>query len=485
MYIGVDIGTSLTKAVAFDGTGREIDAESLSTSLLHPEPGRVEQDANEVFASVGTVVGRLADRLPGARSGAVELLALTGQGDGLWLLGADGRPTRTALSWMDGRAAGLIRDWEDRGIGDQVFRATGNTVFPGAQAALLSWLDTSAPAELDAAATAGYCKDMVFQRLTGERATDPSDASLPFGGGPGGYSATALKATGLEHRADLLPPVADGPPTAPLTAAGAALIGLPAGTPVSSGPFDLPACARGAGVVQPGDGLVTIGTTLACQVARAEVDTTGAPAGMTLATGGGAYLRAMPAMVGTAGLDWALRTTGTSIDRLEDLLAESPAGARGVHMLPYLAPSGERAPFVDPFARGEIAGLSLHHGPADVVRALCEGIAYAARHCLEAAGLSGELVLCGGGARSARWVEVFSAVTGLPVRLEPGAQVGAKGAVLAGLSALGKGVDEAAWTAAPATAPPPAALVEQYAEGYGRYLSRLEAARPMWAAAAR
>ncbi|MFW5417152.1 carbohydrate kinase [Nocardiopsis sp. CNT-189] len=481
MYIGVDIGTSLTKAVAFDADGREAGTESVATRLLHPAPGRVEQDADEVFASVGTVVGRLAARL----GEPVLLLALTGQGDGLWLLDDRGRPTRTALSWMDGRAAGLIRRWEASGVPGEVFRATGNTLFPGAPAALLAWLDAEDPGELDRAATAGYCKDMVFQRLTGVRATDPSDASLPFGGGPEGYSSAALRATGLEHRAGLLAPVHDGPPAAPLTAAGAEAVGLPAGTPVTSGPFDLPACARGSGVRRPGDGMVIIGTTLACQVAREKPQTAGEPSGMSLATGGGAFLRAMPAMVGTAGLDWALRTTGRSIGDLEGLLAASPPGARGVHMLPYLAPSGERAPFVDPFARGEIGGLSLHHGPADVVRALCEGIAYAARHCLEAAGLDGELVLCGGGSRSPQWVEVFSGVMGVPVTVKAGAQVGARGAVLAGLDAIGGPADEEAWTRTPRTAAPDPESVRLYEEGYLRYREHLEAVRPLWAGGAR
>src|SRR5690606_40529262 len=96
MYIGVDIGTSLTKAVAFDADAREAGTEAVSPRLPHPAAGRVEQDADEVFASVGSVVGRLTARL----SGPVRLLALTGQGDGLWLLDGQGRPTRPALSWM-------------------------------------------------------------------------------------------------------------------------------------------------------------------------------------------------------------------------------------------------------------------------------------------------------------------------------------------------------------------------------------------------
>ncbi|WP_017541091.1 MULTISPECIES: FGGY family carbohydrate kinase [Nocardiopsis] len=478
MDIGVDVGTSLTKAVAFDSQGREVDTASVPTALEHPAPGHVEQDAEAVVSSVGAVVRALASRL----AEPVRLVALTGQGDGLWLLDRDGRPVRRAMSWMDGRASGIITEWERSGAAAEVFAATGGALFPGAQAALLAWADRAEPGSLDRAATAAYCKDMVFQRLTGVRATDPSEASMPFGGSSEGYSASALHATGLEHRAGLLPPVHDGPPLAALDAAGAALTGLPQGTPVSSGPYDLPACARGAGVTRPGDGLLIVGTTLACQVARTSVETTGTRAGMSLATGAGDYLRAMPAMVGTASLDWALRLTGRPVEDLESLLEGSPPGANGLRVLPYLAPSGERAPFVSPYARGELDGLSLHHGPADVVRAVCEGIAYAARHCLEAAGLQGRLTLCGGGARSRAWVGVFSAVLGRPVALAPGAQAGARGAVLAGLRVLGEEADEAAWTGAPVSAEPPRELVEAYDEGFRRYLARLAASRPLWEA---
>ncbi|MCP2164521.1 xylulokinase [Goodfellowiella coeruleoviolacea] len=479
MYVGVDVGTSVTKAVAFAESGEQLDCEVVDTRLSHPSPGLVEQDTDEVVDSVGAVIRGLLDRV----REPVELLALTGQGDGLWLVDDQGRPVRPAVSWMDGRAAGTIREWTDSGVADAVFQANGNTLFPGCAAALLAHLDAHEPAALDRATTAAYCKDVVFQRLTGVRATDASDASLPFGDPAGGYSEAVLKATGLTHRADLLAPVRTPLPVGELHAAGAAATGLPVGTPVTSGPFDLPACARGAGVVHPGDGMLIIGTTLACQVASSTVDTSGAPAGMNLATGTpGRFLRAMPAMVGTASVDWVLRLTKSTVDDLPRLLAAAPPGARGVSVLPYFAPSGERAPFVDPFARGQFSGLTLQHDAADVVRAVCEGIAYAARHCLEAAGLSGALAVSGGGARSDAWLRVFADVLRRPLHIAQGTQVGARGAVVAGLAALGRPVDEAGWTGS-ARVVEPGAAADHYERGYQRYLDQLAAARPLWGAA--
>src|SRR5690606_21837369 len=156
---------------------------------------------------------------------------------------------RPALSWMDGRAADLLAEWTREGVTERVFRVNGSTLFPGAPAPLLAWLDRHEPAALDTAATAGYCKDAVFSRLTGVRATDPSDSSMPFGDGTGtGYSAEVLALTGLAHRRQLLAPIVAPVPVAPLRETGAELLGLPRELPVSAGPFDFPACAFGGGV---------------------------------------------------------------------------------------------------------------------------------------------------------------------------------------------------------------------------------------------
>src|SRR5207247_1768422 len=104
----------------------------------------------------------------------------------------------------------LVADWTVSGVLEAVFRRTGNALFPGCPGPLLAWLDRHQPERLDVAATAAYCKDMLFQRITGIRATDVSDASVPFlDPRTRDYSAEALAACGLTHRAGLLAPIAD------------------------------------------------------------------------------------------------------------------------------------------------------------------------------------------------------------------------------------------------------------------------------------
>ncbi|MFI9624738.1 FGGY family carbohydrate kinase [Streptomyces sp. NPDC052042] len=459
-YIGIDVGTSVVKAAAFGPDGRTLAVESRPVGLSI-RGGFVEQDMDEVYGAVREVLGALG-------SDGVAFAGLTGQGDGVWLVDAAGRPVRTAISWMDGRAHGFVDAWQESGVYKAVYRRTGSAMFPGCPGPLLAWLDRHDPASLDAAASASYCKDMVFQRLTGVRATDVSDASMPFlDPMTRRYSSDVVAALGLGRRAGLLAPVSDP------VATGA----LPSGVRVSNGPYDLPACALGAGVTRPGDGLLIIGTCLAALVATKRLDLDGEPAGLHISTDRpGHWLRAMPAMVGTAALDWVLATTGVRHGDVDRLLTATAPGANGVRVLPHFAPSGERAPFVEPRLRAELTGVSLETTPADLVRAVCEGIGFAARHCLDAAGLTGTLALCGGGTRSPAWTRLFADVLGRPVRIVEG-EVGARGAVLAAAHRFGAELDTAAWTAPTEVVEPDPARAAFYAKAYQDHLTRLADAR--------
>jgi len=255
------------------------------------------------------------------------------------------------------------------------------------------------------------------------------------------------------------------------------VLNLPAGTRLANGPYDLPACALGAGVTTPGDGLLIVGTCLASLVATTDLDLTGEPAGLYISTDRpGHWLRAMPAMVGTAALDWVLSTTGVHHEEVDGLLAGTPPGANGVRVLPYFAPSGERAPFVEPHLRAELTGVSLESTKGDLIRATCEGIGYAARHCLEAAGLTGSLAVCGGGTRSPAWMRLLADVLGRPLRVVEG-EVGARGAVLAAAERYGVALDAVAWTEPTAVVEPDAGRAAYYAKAYEDHLARLTEAR--------
>lgn len=472
--IGVDVGTTMTKAVAFDGDGAILAEESRPTQV-HRLPGnRYEQDTEQVVQSVQEVLAALT----GALDGAVEAVGVTGQGDGLWLVDDEGRGVRPAISWLDGRAAPVVEEWERSGRLEEIYRRTGSLVFSGASGPILAWLAQHEPEHLRRAATAAYCKDVVVQRLTGARMTDPSDASVPWKvPHSGDYDRGLLETCGLAGLEHLLAPVHDVPRST-LTTAAAEVTGLPVGTPVVAAPYDLVASALGAGVVTPGDGLLIVGTTLACQVVVDSVDTTGAPGGLTLSTwSADRWIRAMPAMVGTAALDWALALTGQDVTTLGDHLLASPRGANGVRVLPFLAESGERAPFKDPRACGRIDGIRLGTSTSDVLRAFCEAIAFSARHCFEAAGLTGDVVACGGGSTSGPWRQIFADVLGRPLRTTPGHQVGARGAASAARRAVG--LTDLPGLMGEEIQPDPEASAE-YDELYHRYVRDVARARENW-----
>lgn len=476
--LGIDVGTSLTKAVLVDGSGRLAAVEAAETGLRSPRPGWFEEDPDDVLDAVANVVSALIARTDVTPTA----IGITGQGDGLWLGDEAGRPVRPAVSWMDSRAAGILDGWEANGLLAYAFRRTGNVMFPGSAGPLLAWFAVHEPRSLDAASTAAYCKDLLMQRLTGVRATDASDASLPFlDPMTRTYDLDLVTRLGLGDRGSLLAPLHEPLPVGELLPEAAARLGLAPGTPVTCGPFDLPACAAGAGVSTTGDGMLIIGTTLACQVLTDALDLTGEPAGMTLATGTpGRWLRAMPAMVGSAALDWVLGLVGQQHATLDALLADSPIGARGLTCLPYFSPAGERAPFLAPHARARFDRLSLQTSGPDLVRAVCEAIAFAARQCFEAAGLRGEVWACGGGTGSTGWLQVFADVLARPVRLAPQPETGARGAVVSALRVLDSDVDTSVWTTSRRKVEPEEKNAERYADEYVRYCERVATARAEW-----
>ncbi len=480
MIVGVDIGTSITKAALIGRDGVTRTSASQPSTLRHLGGGRVEQDLENVLGSVSTVVRKVL----ATTDASVEAVAITGQGDGLWLRDDSGHATRAPISWLDARASDLVSQWGEGGaesVINRVFQLTGSGVFPGSHAALLAHLGKHEPESLERAVVAGYCVDAVIQRITGVITVDASDASLPFlDVTTRTYVDAALELCGVSAWRHLLASPAHPHAVHRLDANGAALFGLPEGTPVTGGPYDLQACGLGSGTTRLGEGTVVVGTTLSCQVLTddASVAPGSEPAGMWLCTPNpSTYLHVMPSMVGTASLDWTLNLIGERPEGLDRLLAASAAGASGVRALSFLSGSGERAPFVDPRARGQFTGLDLGTTRADLVRSMCEAIAYAARHCFDSLDFDSELAGCGGGLRSAGWAQIFADVVGRPLHLPTDELVGARGAALVAWGSLGAPVDIESWRAQRRVIEPRAKSVAAYETGYRDYLASLSVAR--------
>lgn len=434
----VDAGTSLVKAVAYDRDSREAAVARRAVEVQRPATGHAEQDMGAVWDAVAETLRDVRRRL----DGGVDMITITAQGDGCWLVDEAGQPVGPAALWSDGRNPAIVEAWQRDGTLERAFQINGSLSFPGLCNAILPWLREHEPARLERAHKALTCGGWIFHRLTGELAVDLSDASAPLLDiRKRAYSDELLALFDLEWARRLLPDIRDmAGRVSALSASAAEAVGLPAGLPVVIAPYDIVATAIGAGATAPGQACGILGTTLCTEVVTDRVDTDGPPSGFTIAMGiGDRYLRAFPTLSGTEVIDWAVRLLGGADPaELGALAARAPEGAGGIVFLPYLSPAGERAPFLDPHARGAFLGLTLEHRAEHVALAVMEGLSHVVRDCLAAAPVaSGELRLCGGGANSDLWCQLIADVTGVPTLRSVETELGAKGALITGLVATG------------------------------------------------
>lgn len=415
----VDAGTQSVRAVAFDDDGRVAGGASVATPVLRPGGARAEQDMEATWRAAAEAIRAVS------RGRRVAAVALTGQGDGCWLVDDRGRPTRPAVLWCDGRAAPVVERWRREGVLEEAHRRSGTLTFPGLANAVLAWGGPDAVASSAALLT---CNGWLTLRLTGTAIAEPSDAAAPFGDpATGGYAPELLELFGVAWAERLLPPVERGP--LEVSRAAAAELGLPAGTPVLPAPYDVPSTALGAGVLDDRRAFAVLGTTLCMgtvPAARGDcglwvplgIDDRRVAAYATLA--GGEVVDHVAALLGLAGAA-----------ELAALAEQAPPGSGGLLLLPYLSPAGERAPFLDGRARGTLVGLSFEHGREHVARAALEGLALAIGECLDRLGVpAAELRVCGGGAASEPWCRIIAGVTGREVVRLADEQVAARGAWL-------------------------------------------------------
>jgi erythritol kinase len=496
----------VVKAVAFDLAGGQIASASVLNRYDTGADGAATQPLERTWSDCVKAIRDLAGKVEGlARRTAA--IAVTAQGDGTWLVGAGDTPVGDAWLWLDARAAPAVeRLSRERGERAR-FEATGTGLNTCQQGAQMAQIERTTPERLDRAETVLHCKDWLFLKLTGVRATDPSEASWTFGNfRTRRYDDGVIDALGLSRRRGLLPEIVDGTETAlPLTPAAAAATGLLAGTPVSLGYVDMVMTALGAGV-HTGDAhaaCTVIGSTGVHLVSK-PVEA------VTLNAEGTGYVMALPVpghvaqmqtnLAAALNIDWALRLAadlmaGTGhavafsdlVSRIEPWLAASKPGAVLYH--PYISEAGERGPFINANARAGFVGLSSGHRFPDLLRAVVEGLGFAARDCYAAMGdLPADLRLTGGAARSPSLRAVLAGAVQAPVRVSSREEAGAAGAAMMAAVAIGayRTMDDciAGWVTpllGPAEAPDPA-LVRLYDRLFPAYVTARGALAPVWEA---
>lgn len=508
LLIGIDAGTSVIKAVAFDLAGRQVAAASMPNTYVSGADGSAVQSLARTWADSAAALRRLGEKIEGLAS-RTAAIAVTAQGDGTWLVGRNDEPVADAWIWLDARAAPTVTHLDHGAMNRARFEATGTGLNTCQQGSQMAHMDRHFPELLDRAEVVLHCKDWLYLNLTGVRVTDPSEASFTFGNFRNRrYDDTVIDALALGHRRRLLPEIVDGTETThPLTAEAAKQAGLRAGIPVSLAYVDMAMTALGAGVYGGAEGAAcsTIGSTGVHMRARRVAD-------VHLNAEGTGYVIALPIpgvvtqvqtnMAATLNIDWVLKIaadvlaeTGHAVshrdlvNRIDGWLAASRPASIVYH--PYISEAGERGPFVDANARAGFVGLSYGHGYADMVRAVVEGLGMAMRDCYAAMGdMPAEVRLAGGASRSRSLRGVLSAAIDAPVRVSAREEAGAAGAAMMAAVAIGAYRDMDACVAEWVTPllsppePPDPALVAAYGRLFPAFTEARRGLVPAWASLA-
>ena len=490
-FLGLDVGTSGVKAVLVAPSGEVVASATSPLSLSTPRPGWAEQDPEAWWAGALACIQTVRRAQPNAPVAAV---GISGQMHSSVFLDRAGHVIRPALLWCDGRTTAECLEITERvGGEDRLRHLTCNAALEGFTLPKVLWLRRHEPDAYARLATLLLPKDYIRYRLTGVLATDPSDASatLMYDTARLQWSDEVLQAVGVSS--SIVPTVGGSAEVlGHVSAEAAAVTTLAKGTPVVGGGADNACGAAGVGTIAPGDVVSSWGTsgTMLAPTTEPRVDPGLRAHTFCHVVPGTWYLMGVVLSAGAA-LTWyreqlarELTNPATAAALLDAEAASVPPGAAGVTFLPYL--QGERTPHRDAAARGAFLGLRLTHTRAHMTRALLEGVCFALRDSLailrELQVSPHQLLLTGGGAKSAFLRRLQAEVFGLPVCTVNREEGPAYGAAL--LAAIGVGAFpdlasavRATLTRAPLEHPDPGAH-EQYVVPYARYRDAYRAARP-------
>jgi len=481
MYLGIDIGTSGVKAILLDGDDRVIAEANASLSVQRPRPLWSEQEPDAWWQATNDAVGALREQAP-REFAALRAVGLSGQMHGATLLDVRDRPLRPAILWNDGRSAAECVALE-HAVPDSR-RITGNRAMPGFTAPKVLWVREHEPEVFARTARVLLPKDYVRLCMTGDHATDLSDASGTLWLDVAGrrWAEPMLAACGLGLAA--MPSLHEGPePTGRLRAEVAQQWGCER-VPVVAGGGDNAAGAVGVGVVRPGRAFISLGTSGVYFVAGDAFRPDAERAVHAFCHALPGQWHQMSVLLSAAScLSWVTKLTAARDESaLLDEMAAADAPSSRLLFLPYL--SGERTPHNDPNATGVFIGLDHETGRAQLGRAVLEGVAFAfadaERVLREAGSVIDRVSVIGGGARSRFWGRILASALDRPLHYQQAGEIGpARGA--ARLARLGTSDDSLADCCSEGpddfVAEPERALVDFYAGRIERFHSLYPALR--------
>lgn len=452
MYLlGIDIGTSGTKTALFDYSGNVITSATFEYKLYSPKNGYAEQEPmdwwNAVVNGIKAVLGK-----SGVKADDVKGIGLSGQMHGLVMLDKDCNVIRPSIIWCDQRTGKEVVEITEKVGHSRLIDITANPAITGFTAAKIMWVKNNEPENYEKCRHILLPKDYIRYMLTGEFATEVSDASgMQLLDIPNRcWSDEVLEKLGIDK--SLLAKVYESPEiTGEITKQVADITGLAQGTIVVGGAGDNAAAAVGTGVVSDGKAFTTIGSSgvVFAHTSKIAIDKPGRVHTFCCAVPGAWHVMGVTQSAGLS-LKWfrdnfshaemdTADLMGVDPYYLMDKQAESvPIGANRLLYIPYL--NGERTPHLDPNARGVFFGLSVMHSKKDLLRAVMEGVSYSLRDCIEVIREMNinvsDMMACGGGGSSPLWRQMLADLYGCPVKTVQSKEGPALGvAILAGVGA--------------------------------------------------
>ncbi|MBF9265505.1 xylulokinase, partial [Paracidovorax cattleyae] len=427
MYLGIDLGTSELKALLLAPDHHIVGVARAPLTVQRPQPLWSEQSPQQWWDALEAVMQALRSAHP-AELASVRALGLSGQMHGAILLDAAGKVLRPAILWNDGRSTAqceaLTRAVPHLGA------ISGNLAMPGFTAPKLLWVREHEPEVFARTARVLLPKDWLRLQLSGEAVGEMSDAAgtLWLDVGARDWSDELLAATGLT-RAHMPSLVEGSDPSARLLPELAARWGLGGNVVIAGGAGDNAASAVGMGLVEPGQGFVSLGTSGVVFVSTDRFLPNPAQAMHAFCHALPGRWHQMSVMLSAASaVQWSAKAFGFAGEAaLLQAAATVAQRDRCPLFLPYL--SGERSPHNHAGAQGVLFGLTHAHGPAEIAYAVVEGVGFGLRDGLNTLRLPEgmplrEMALVGGGARSAWWGQLLADILQVPLTLYEGSETG-------------------------------------------------------------
>lgn len=418
-YIGLDLGTSMLKAIAIDDSGKTLAKAAKEIPLISHATGWAEQSCERWWSSALEVLHLIGTKIDVKR---VKGIGLSGQMHGLVLYGADNSVLRRAIVWMDKRSQAEAEAILERIGRNRLYSITGNPIFTGFLFPSLLWVKKHEPEIFKKTVRVSSPKDYIAYRLTGNLRTEPTDAlaTAAFDYKKNRWSEKIVTGMGIDL--SLFPDIQPTKtPYGEVSKKVSRITGIPEGIPVFGG-SDQSMAAMGCGLIKEGQSAIAISTggQFLTVAKKGIIDTKRRLHTLNhVVDSVGLYMAA------TLSAGFSLRWFKDSIVEQEDRLypkflngvGDVAPGSEGLFFLPFLA--GERTPYFNANLRGAFIGLSLSHTRIHMVRSIIEGVAYSMRDCLTVFTQMNlpitKIILSGGGTKDPIWRQIIADVVGIPM----------------------------------------------------------------------